>query len=59
MNVGFEIITCVLIDYAKCKMQLLNNGFNMLKVNGSIYIPCWLLKKCFKKSPTHYNALCK
>jgi hypothetical protein len=36
MNVGFEIITYVLIDYGKCKMQLLSNGFNMLKVDGQI-----------------------
>jgi hypothetical protein len=32
INVGFQIITCVLINYGKCKMQLLNNGFNMLKL---------------------------
>ncbi len=37
---GFKIITCVLIDYGKCKMQLLINGFNMLKNNSSIHVPC-------------------
>jgi hypothetical protein len=26
--------TCVSIDYGKCKMQLLRNGFNMLKVDS-------------------------
>ncbi len=27
INVGFKIVTCVLINYGKCKMQTLNNGF--------------------------------
>ncbi len=40
INVGFKIVTCVLIDYGKCKMQLVNNGFNMLKVDSSIHVPC-------------------
>jgi hypothetical protein len=57
--VGFKVITCVLINYGECKMQLLNNGFNMLKIDGSTHVPCLLLKKCQKKSLTHYNALCK
>ncbi len=38
INVGFKIIKCVLINYAKCKMQLLGNGF-MLKVDGSTHVP--------------------
>jgi len=25
INVGFKIVACVLINYGKCKMQLLNN----------------------------------
>jgi hypothetical protein len=29
INVGLKIITCILIDYDKCKMKLLNNGFNI------------------------------
>ncbi len=41
INVGFKIVTCVLINYGKCKMQLISNGFNILKVDGSIHIPCW------------------
>jgi hypothetical protein len=41
INVGFLIIPCVLIEYSKCKMQLLNNSFNMLKVDSSIHVPCW------------------
>jgi hypothetical protein len=39
--VGFLIVTCVLINHGKCKMQLINNGFNMLKVDGSSYVPRW------------------
>ncbi len=31
---GFLIVICVLINYGKCKMQFVNNGFNMLKVNS-------------------------
>ncbi len=34
INVRFKIVTCVLISYGKCKMQFLNNGFNMLKVDS-------------------------
>jgi hypothetical protein len=41
INVGFKTITCVLINYGKYKMQLLSNGFNMLKVDGLIHVPCW------------------
>ncbi len=41
INVGFQIFTCVLINYGKCKMQLLNNDFNMLKIDNSIHVPCW------------------
>ncbi len=41
INVGFLIVTCVLINYSKCMMQFLTNGFNMLKVDGSTHVPCW------------------
>ncbi len=47
INVGFKIVTCALNNY-KCKMQLLSNGFNMLKVDGLTHVPCWWLKKCLK-----------
>ncbi len=30
----------VSITYGKCKMQLLSNGFNMLKVDSSTHVPC-------------------
>jgi hypothetical protein len=38
---GFKNVTCVLINYGKCKIQLWSNDFNMLKVDGSTHIPCW------------------
>jgi hypothetical protein len=41
MNVRFKIVTCVLINYGKSKMQVLSNGFNMLKVDGWTHVPCW------------------
>jgi len=42
LNEGFLIITCVLVYYSiKCKKNLLSNGFNMLKIDGSTHVPCW------------------
>jgi len=41
INVGFLIVRCVLINYGKCKMQLIGNGFNMLKADSSTHVPCW------------------
>jgi hypothetical protein len=38
INVEFKVITCVIISYGKSK--LLSNGFDMLKVDGSTYVPC-------------------
>ncbi len=40
INLGFLIVTCVLIDYGKCKMQLLGNGFNMLNIDSSTHVSC-------------------
>ncbi len=40
INVGLKKFTCVLLNNGKCKMQLLNNGFNMLKVDDSTHVPC-------------------
>jgi hypothetical protein len=34
INVGTKIVSCFLINYDKYKMQLLSNGFNMLKVDN-------------------------
>ncbi len=36
---GLKNFTCVLINYGKCKMQTLNNGFTLLKVDGSTHVP--------------------
>ncbi len=44
-------VTHVLIYYNKCKMQFVNNGFNILKVNGSTLI----IEKMWKKSLIHFN----
>jgi hypothetical protein len=41
INVRFKIVTCVLINYGKCKMQFISNSFNMLKVNASTHLSCW------------------
>jgi hypothetical protein len=41
INVGIKVVTYVLIYHGKCKMQLLNNGLNMLKFDGSIHVTCW------------------
>jgi hypothetical protein len=42
INVGFKIITCVLINYGKtCKMQFMSNGLNMLEIDGSTHVPYW------------------
>jgi hypothetical protein len=58
VNVRFFIIMYVLINYCMYKMHLMNNGFNILKVNG------WTMNhvdsgKDIKKPLTHYNAVCK
>ncbi len=44
-------VTHVLIYYNKCKMQFMNNGFNILKVNGSTLI----IEQMWKKSLIHSN----
>jgi hypothetical protein len=40
INVRFKIVIYVLIKYGKCKMQLLSNDFNMLKIDSSIHVWC-------------------
>ncbi len=39
VNVGFKIVTCVLMNYGEYKMKLWSNGFNMLKLNNSTQVP--------------------
>ncbi len=43
-------IANVLIYYNKCKMQIVNNDFNILKLNNAIHVQYtrWWLKKCEK-----------
>ncbi len=36
INMRSEVVTCVLINHDKCKMQPMNNGFNMLQMNGQL-----------------------
>ncbi len=40
INVKSEIVMCALINYDRSKMQLMRNGFNMLKANSSTHVPC-------------------
>jgi hypothetical protein len=40
INVWFKIVARILINYGKCKMQILSNGFNISKVDGSTHVPC-------------------
>jgi hypothetical protein len=41
-------VTCVSIYLNKCKMQLMSNGFNMLKVNGLTHVHMLIIKKSEK-----------
>jgi hypothetical protein len=48
-------IANVLIYYNKCKMQIVNNDFNILKVNNSIHVHMLMIEKMWKKSRIHSN----
>jgi hypothetical protein len=48
-------VTCVSIYLNKCKMQLMGNGFNMLKVNGLTHVHMLIIKKMWKNSLIHSN----
>ncbi len=52
-------IACVSIYFNKCKKQLVNGSFNILKVNGSTHLLCWQLNRCKKKPLIHYIIVCK
>jgi len=41
---------CVSIYFNKCKMQLVNNGFNILKINYLIHESMLIIQKMWKKS---------
>jgi hypothetical protein len=48
----YKILSCMfLIYFNKCKMQFVNNSFNILKVNGSSLI----IEDMWKKSWFHFN----
>jgi len=56
---SLQVIECVLLNYNKCKMQPINNGFNMIQVYNSIqvyHVNSW---KDVKKITNHYSAMCK
>ncbi len=39
-DVKSKVIALVLINCGKCKMQLMNYGFNVIKVYGSTHVLC-------------------
>jgi hypothetical protein len=41
INMRFWIVTCVSINCGKCKIQPMNNAFNILKMYGSTHVLCW------------------
>jgi hypothetical protein len=41
-------IACVSIYSIKCKMPLVNNNFNILKVNGSTHVHVLIVEKMSK-----------
>jgi hypothetical protein len=43
-------IACVSIYFNKCKMQLVSNGFNILKVNGLTHVHMLIIEEMWKKS---------
>jgi hypothetical protein len=49
-------IACVSIYFNTCKMQLVNNSFNIIKVNGSIHIHMLKAKNMWKKLLIHSNV---
>jgi len=46
-------VTCVSIYTNKCKMQLVNNNFNILNLNGSIHAHMFAVEEMWTKSLTH------
>jgi hypothetical protein len=41
-------IACFSINFNKCKMQLMNNDFSILKVNGLIHVHMLIIEKIWK-----------
>jgi hypothetical protein len=48
-------VACVSIYTNKCKMQLMSNNFNILKLNGSIHVHMLIVEEMWTKSLTHFN----
>jgi hypothetical protein len=43
-----HLIACVLIYFNKSKMQLVRNGFDIVKVNGSTQLHMLIIERCEK-----------
>jgi hypothetical protein len=37
----YKLLHVFLLNYDKCKMQPMNNGFNMIKVYNPTHVPSW------------------
>jgi hypothetical protein len=48
-------VACVSIYFNNYKMQLVNNSFNILKVNGSTHVHILIIKEMWKKLLIHSN----
>jgi hypothetical protein len=53
---SLQVIGCVLLNYDKCKMQPMSNGFNMIQMYNSIHVDSW---KDVKKLTNYYSVMCK
>jgi hypothetical protein len=49
-------IACVSIYFNKCKMQLMNNVFNISKVNGLTHVHMLMIEEMWKKSLIRRNV---
>jgi hypothetical protein len=48
-------VTCVSICTNKCKMQLVSNNFNILKLNGLVHVHMLIVEEMWTKSLIHFN----
>jgi hypothetical protein len=37
----YKLLHVFLLNYDKCKMQPMNNGFNMIQMYNTTHVPCW------------------
>ncbi len=54
-NIAKYWTTCVSIYSNKCKMQFMNNGFDILNVKGLIQVHILIIEEMWKKSLIHSN----